>query len=140
MSQEILIPHLQTESILNPKQKGVLDISVMSRHTLDDGKTPDHRIIEGINYDLWWPNLAPPARLVGDWYKKRNMPWEKFEDRYFDFLQNRVQRHAVENLVYLSSLIPVSIRCIEETPEHCHRRLLAEECARLDKDLKVYIK
>lgn len=134
-------PELRTDCILNSfSDLNILKISIMSRHTLNDGKTPDLRIVEGINYHLWLPNLAPPLKLIGDYYKLRGMPWKKFEDRYVDFLQNIYQRHEVEHLIYLSSKVLVSIRCIEETPEFCHRRLLAEECKRLDSDLSVVIR
>jgi len=39
-------------------------ISVMSRHTLEDGITLDERIIEGVSFDEWKVEFAPPAKLV----------------------------------------------------------------------------
>lgn len=139
MNQE-RIPRLKTNCILTPRrQEDGYRISVMSRHTLKDGKTQDKRIVKGINFDDWMPYLAPPLKLVGDYYL-RNLPWEKFEDRYIDFLQNKYQRHEIDNLIFLASIMSVSILCIEEKPDHCHRKLLATECQRTRPDLILTVR
>ena len=69
---------LKTKCILEPKEiSDGLRISVMNRHTLNDGVTPDLRI-DSSSYDLWFPWLAPPNLLLGDYYK-RGLPWEQYE-------------------------------------------------------------
>ena len=70
---------IRTRCILAPKEltDGVR-ISVMSRHTLNDGVTPDLRITRKL-YDIHLPLLAPNPRLIGDYYK-RDLPWEDFEE------------------------------------------------------------
>ena len=45
-------------------------ISVMSRHTLEDGKTPDERI-NGLLYDLHEPIFGPPYNLIGGIIEKK---------------------------------------------------------------------
>ena len=130
---------LKTKSILDPKKE--LDgyrISVMSRHTLDDGITP-HPNITDSSYDVWFKILAPPDKLIGDYYK-RGLPWEQFEQRYLEYLQESKVRIEVENLAQLSIDSVVTILCIEDTPEHCHRRLLAEECKKYRPGLKVSVR
>ena len=120
---------LKTKSILAPKEEADgFRISVMSRHTLNDGKTP-HPDITDASYDSWISTLAPPARLVGDYYK-RGLPWEQFETRYLEYIRQPEVRIEVQNLAERSLDSVVTILCIEETPEFCHRRILAEECTR----------
>ena len=43
---------LSSECIYEIREKGVWGISIMSRHTLNDGKTPDKNINENC-YDAW---------------------------------------------------------------------------------------
>ncbi|MBU0722792.1 DUF488 domain-containing protein [Patescibacteria group bacterium] len=45
---------------------------------------------------------------------RKEIPWEDFEKRYFEFLAE---------MKFLNRLL----MCVEETPEKCHRRFLAEE-------------
>lgn len=141
---ETLTPRLQTDSILRPREYWHgRRFSIMSRHTLNDGVTPNDQIIEGVSYDEWWKELAPPDNLVGDWYKRRevlNLTWEKFADRYYDFLQNPIQRAKVIELIELALNERITVLCVEDTPEECHRSLLVKECQTLNPDLKTVIK
>lgn len=134
-----MIAELRTKSIHRPiEDVDGYRVSVMSRHTLDNGITPDPLITKE-SFSLWMKELAPPEKLVGDWYK-RNLPWEVFEERYLDFLKNLEQRTKVSELTKMALLKTVTILCVEETPDYCHRRLLAEECKRLNPELSILIK
>lgn len=118
---------LKTKSILSPKEDSDgLRISVMSRHTLNDGITPHPNIISS-SYDFWMLIFAPPLNLLGD-YSKRDLFWMQFEKRYLEYLQQSNIPFEVEFLAKRSLESAITILCIEDTPEHCHRRLLAEEC------------
>lgn len=110
-------------------------ISVMSRHTLNDGLTPDPRITM-YSYNLWMQELAPPTKLVGDYYK-RGLPWEKFSEEYQKFLKEPGMATRVKALAKLGLEKTVTLLCAEETADKCHRRLLAEECQRYEPSLKV---
>ncbi len=130
---------LRTKSIHLPiTDEDGLRISVMSRHTQNNGVTLDPAITPD-SFSLWMKELAPPAKLVGDWYK-RGLPWEKFEERYLDFLKNPNQRLKIFELIEHTLTQTVTVLCVEDTPDHCHRRLLAEECKRLNSELNVLIK
>lgn len=129
---------LRTKCILSPKSDvDGTRISIMSRHTLNDGKTP-HPQIDRSSYDEWSPILAPPAELLGDYYK-RDLTWEEFKARYLEYLQRPEVMLAVWALINRAIRMTVTLLCIEETPEHCHRRLLAEVCLQLQPDLEVEI-
>ncbi len=113
-------------------------ISVMSRHTLNDGITP-HPKITSKYFDVHIPELGPPAKLIGDYYK-RGLLWDKFEESYIQYIRRpdialKVQELAREVISSNSTLL-----CIEDSALHCHRRLLAEECKRYQPDLYLSIK
>lgn len=127
---------LYTKCIFHPKSpKDGLRISVMSRHTLNDGVTPDLRITPDI-FDLHMPLLAPQPNLLGDYYK-RNLPWKEFEARYLFYLRNNRTFRDVRKLAIQALKRDITLLCVEETPEHCHRRLLAEECQRYRSALQI---
>jgi len=126
---------LKTKSIKAPiEPSDGLRISVMSRHTLNDGITPDPEISPD-SYDEWWPELAPSPKLVGDHYK-RNLSWIEFERRYLGEL---LDKPKLEELIGLALCRTVTILCVESSPDECHRRLLAEECGRFCPELDIEI-
>lgn len=127
---------LQTKSILSP----ILDsdgsrISVMSRHTLNDGTTP-HPLITRDTFSIHLPQLAPSPKLIGDYYR-RSLPWEQFEARYLQEMRTKPASEFVRFLARVSLKTVVTLLCIEEAADHCHRRLLAEECKRLEPEIKI---
>lgn len=120
--------YLRTKSIHAPiSREDGYRISVMSRHTLNDGITPD-LLITNESFNEWKKELAPSDTLVGSYYK-RNLPWVEFEKQYIDFLQKPEQRVNLEILIaQLKTENTITLLCVEEHPDHCHRRLLAQEC------------
>lgn len=110
-------------------------ISVMSRHTLNDGITPDPRITH-TSFDEWRPELAPPAKLVGDYYL-RNLSWTEFERRYLEHLSHPNVSSLVSTLAKRTLSNDITLLCVEETAQYCHRRLLAEECQKYESSLII---
>ena len=126
---------LKTKCILLPKNySDGKRISIMSRHTLNDGITPDERIDKNL-YDEWRRKFAPPLKLVGDYY--RGLSWEEFEKRYLDYLGTINQK--IKELVETASSKDITLLCVEESPERYHRRLLAKECKRIKPKLEILI-
>lgn len=113
-------------------------ISVMSRHTLSDGVTADERITDP-SFDEHWSLLAPSAKLIGDYYK-RGLPWDEFEEQFKKELESEEKVDCLEQLIAEAQVKQVTILCIEDTPQHCHRRLIAEICQKLEPTLQVLIK
>lgn len=127
---------LYTRCILSPRdEKEGLRISVMSRHTLQDGVTPDERITLD-QYDGWNRVLSPRPKLVGSWYRKE-ISWDDFAKRYLEYLHEQVISYHVETLAHRASNFDITLLCIEPSAEYCHRRLLAEECKWHYPDLRV---
>lgn len=126
---------LRTRPILGARgAKDESRISVMSRHTLNDGVTPDLRLNSA--WEMWLPDLGPPATLLGDYYK-RGMSWGEFEKKYLDYLQTVYD--LVRDIATVSLERNLTLLCIEDTPEFCHRRLIAEECKMYKPELIVDI-
>ena len=108
----------------------------MSRHTLEDGKTPDERIIEGITFDEWQKEYAPPAKLVGAYYRKE-ISWKDFEKEYLQFLRSDEMKSKVESFAKRCIEEPITLLCVEDSADKCHRRLLAEELQKYQPKLKI---
>ena len=129
---------LKTASIKRPVQENDgIRISVMSRHTLTDGVTPDPDITEA-SFDLWWPELAPPPRLIGSYYRYE-LSWEDFEDGFRRHLETPEAQQFLRWLIALAERTTVTILCVEATPERCHRRLIAEACRKMEPSLRIII-
>ncbi len=128
---------LYTKSIFSQKDlSDGLRISVMSRHTLNDGKTLDTRIQEGREYDLWIKEFAPPAQLVGKWYNKK-ICWEIFQKGYEDHLRKSEITQCVKKLARDALKQDITILCVEENAHSCHRSILADECKKYEKELEI---
>ncbi len=129
---------LRTKCILAPiEPSDGCRISIMSRHTLSDGITLDTRITP-VHYDLHFPVLAPPPSLLGDYYK-RGLAWDEFERRFIEYLHLSHVMCVLRELALRALDEEVTLLCIEETPEYCHRRIVAQECALLVHTLTVCI-
>ena len=129
---------LKTRCILRDRESPEeILISVMSRHTLNDGKTPHPRITPE-KYDEWAKILAAPDELVGG-FLRGSVLWEDFERRYLDYLKGDDVWKNVEDLAERGMKYDLVLLCVEDKPEHCHRRLLAEEAKRYRPDLELNI-
>ena len=65
--------------------------------------------------------LAPTQELL-DALKKRRGSWKDYEEGFLALLRER----RIENTVPRAQLGDGCLLCSEATPEHCHRRLVAE--------------
>ncbi len=127
---------LYTKSILTePSLDDGVRISVMRRHTLNNGITLDLRIDES-KYQKWMPILGPPEILIGSYYK-RGLSWEEFEKKYLIYIRSLHVHEQLRVLGRYALKSDITILCIEETADRCHRRLLAEECQKYEPSLKV---
>ncbi len=107
----------------------------MSRHTLKDGLTPDPKITAD-TFDQHLQILAPRAKLLGDYYK-RGLTWLDYEIKYREYLSQPEIIEQVKSLAKLATTQDVTLLCVEDTPDQCHRRILAEECQKYEPSLSV---
>jgi uncharacterized protein YeaO (DUF488 family) len=79
-------------------------------------------------FDLWLPDLAPTAAVVGwalsePWTPAR---WEKYSRAYRREMKAPEQQRLIAVLAALSKTSDFSIGCYCEDAAHCHRTLLGE--------------
>lgn len=70
------------------------------------------------------PELAPTQDIL-DEYKKNGGAWDVYERKFMALLANR----KVEETVSRDLIDGGCLLCSEATPEHCHRKLVAEYLA-----------
>ena len=79
------------------------------------------------------PELAPSQEIL-DGYKKKQIPWHEYEARFLALLTERQVETTVDRRLFE---VPAVLLCSEPTPEHCHRRLVAEYLARQWADARI---
>ena len=77
----------------------------------------------GIPY-LHLAELAPTADIL-DPYKKKKGDWGVYEREFLVLMASR----KIEDTIDRETLDGACLLCSEETPGHCHRRLVAEYLA-----------
>lgn len=80
-----------------------------------------------------FPSLAPTQDIL-DALKKGKGSWADYEARFHALMQ---ERRAVEKLDRTFFEEPCCLLCSEATPEHCHRRLVAEAIHRRWPDIEI---
>lgn len=67
------------------------------------------------------PELAPTKDILNE-YKKGDISWEAYEDKFF----NLMARRNIEKSVKPALLSNSCLLCSEHKPHFCHRRLVAD--------------
>lgn len=71
------------------------------------------------------PQLSPTGEML-DAYRKDHKSWEVYEREFLALMEERrIAKTDIQSANNNSLLL-----CSEETPEHCHRRLVAEHLQR----------
>lgn len=130
---------IKTACIKPKKDNGIcVRISVMSQHTLRDGKTPDLEITDDL-FDAHCPEFGSPPKLIGA-YLRKEIDWPEFERCYLEHIRQPGVMRDIEYFIRTARYMDIIFLCIEEDPQFCHRRLLAEECKRQDESVEIEIK
>jgi uncharacterized protein (DUF488 family) len=76
--------------------------------------------------------LAPTQDIL-DAYKKNGGDWSTYERQFLSLMSARqIEKRLDKNLIAGSCLL-----CSEATPEHCHRRLVAEYLQQKWRDIEI---
>lgn len=78
------------------------------------------------------PELAPTTEIL-DAFKKNKGPWAQYEQSFDDLMNDRRIAETVAGSLSEGDCL----LCSEETPEHCHRRLVAEYIKKHRPDVEV---
>lgn len=81
----------------------------------------------------YYPSLAPTQDIL-DALKKRKGSWADYDTRFQALMQ---ERRAIETLDRTFFEEACCLLCSEATPEHCHRRLVAEAMRRQWPDIEI---
>ncbi|TET37705.1 MAG: DUF488 domain-containing protein [Planctomycetota bacterium] len=68
------------------------------------------------------PELSPTRDLL-DGYKKKEISWEEYKERFIALLKEREAARNVDKNLFMK---PCVLLCSEPEADHCHRRLVAE--------------
>ena len=96
------------------------NISQLAGFTKKDDLRYFTKAICNIDY-VHIPDLAPTKDIL-DPYKKQKGDWGLYERQFLDLMRSR----HIEKKVSRDILDGACLLCSEETPRHCHRRLVAE--------------
>ena len=77
-------------------------------------------------YDVWLPELAPPAPLVKEGMSADERTWQRFAKRYRAEMKRPEAAHLLALLAALSHHADFSVGCYCENEARCHRSILSE--------------
>jgi uncharacterized protein (DUF488 family) len=78
------------------------------------------------------PLLAPTQEML-DTYRKAKGGWDDYEKQFLDLMaQRRIETEVSKDVIDGGCLL-----CSEETPERCHRRLVAEYLSKKWGDVQI---
>jgi uncharacterized protein (DUF488 family) len=97
------------------------NVSQLAGFTKRDDLQYFTKAICGIEY-VHIPELAPTAEILDPYKKQKNGDWPLYERQFLDLMCAR----RIEETVSRDLLDSGCLLCSEETPHHCHRRLVAE--------------
>ena len=96
------------------------NVSQLAGFTKKDDLRYFTKAICNIPYEHF-PDLAPTPEML-DAYKTQKGDWEVFERQFLELMRTR----RIEDGIGRRLLDNDCLLCSEETPEHCHRRLVVE--------------
>ncbi len=108
------------------------NVSQLAGFTKRDDLRYFAKAICGIDY-LHVPELAPTADIL-DAFKKQKGDWGLYERQFLGLMEERRIADTVRSQLPDGSCL----LCSEETPEHCHRRLVAEYLQRHWGDVEIH--
>lgn len=93
------------------------------------------RIKPEFDFDIWLPALSPSTELLKDYHDKK-INWDEYEILFTKEVLE-TQKEFIEIIGELCKNHTISLLCWEETPEKCHRRLVAERINELFPEVKL---
>jgi len=80
------------------------------------------------------PILAPTSEILDAFKKKAQMSWGEYERQFLALLRERQIERQLDRGDFSRRTV---LLCSEDTPEHCHRRLVAEYLRDHWKDIEI---
>lgn len=96
------------------------NVSQLAGFTKKDDLRYFTKAICGVDY-VHVPDLAPTAEILDAYKKVKNGDWALYERQFLDLMRLRQVETMPRQILDGDCLL-----CSEDTPHHCHRRLVAE--------------
>ena len=117
---EVFFGKLSRDGVRRVVDVRLQNVSQLAGFTKRDDLRYFLRTICALDY-VHMPILSPTKELF-DAIKKHGLDWDSYERRFLEILRAR----KIEDTVSRDLLDGACLLCTEETPDHCHRRLVAE--------------
>jgi uncharacterized protein (DUF488 family) len=124
-----LLSHAGVQRLIDVRLNNV---SQLAGFTKRDDLRYFTKAICGIDY-VHLPQLAPTADILDAFKKLKTADWTLYEQQFNQLIQER----CIEETTPREMLDGGCLLCSEETPEHCHRRLVAEYLQRRWRDVEI---
>lgn len=108
------------------------NISQLAGFTKRDDLRYFTKAICNIDY-VHLPELAPTADILDPYKKVKNGDWVLYERQFLNLMRSR----RIEETIPQELLDGGCLLCSEETPHHCHRRLVAEYLKQHWRDVEI---
>lgn len=120
-SAETFFTRLQQAGVRRLVDIRLNNVSQLAGFTKRDDLKYFTKAICGIEY-VHILKLAPTPEILDPYKKQKNGDWPLYEQQFLDLMRAR----RVEETISRDLLDGGCLLCSEETPHHCHRRLVAE--------------
>lgn len=125
------------EKLLKNGIKRLIDIRLNNRSQLAGfTKAEDLKYflkkIGNIEY-IYISEFAPTKELLND-YKDRKIKWEEYEKKYKKILEDRKIADDLDFDLFNNACL----LCSEDSPEKCHRRLVAEYIKEIKNNINIF--
>ncbi len=71
--------------------------------------------------------LFSPEESTLNEYKKKKIKWEEYTSQFYETMRKRnIMKYIEDNYSNIVAKEKICFLCSEETPQNCHRRLIAE--------------
>jgi uncharacterized protein (DUF488 family) len=88
--------------------------------------------LNGCGY-IHLPDLAPTAEILGDY--RQDHDWDRYVSRFESLMDDREIPARLDRAAFAAQAS--CLLCSEPTPDHCHRRLVAERLAQAWPDVEI---
>ena len=119
-SAETFFTRLKTPGVKRLVDVRLNNTSQLAGFTKKDDLRYFTKAICDIDY-LHLPELAPTPEILDAYKKSRHADWRQYEREFLELMQSRRIENTPREILDGGCLL-----CSEQTPEHCHRRLVAE--------------
>jgi uncharacterized protein (DUF488 family) len=120
-SAEVFFTRLQDAGVKRIVDVRLNNVSQLAGFSKKEDLRYFARAICNIDY-VHIPDLAPTAAILDPYKNGKHADWDLYQEQFLELMRAR----KVERTLSPDLLNGACLLCSEESPHHCHRRLVAE--------------